>query len=92
MGINKKLIGGHLNTKDFRFKNAEGVECKLLFRKPNRKYYGDNCDQKMERFIGRLEKKYAYFYAPNRQEPRRLVRGRLGSAWDKGRRCESNYR
>ena len=44
MDINKKLIGGHLNTKDFRFKNAEGVEYKVLFRKPNRKYYGDDCD------------------------------------------------
>ena len=29
---------------EFKFKNAGGTEYKVLFRKPNKRYYGDDCD------------------------------------------------
>ena len=29
---------------DFKFKNTQGAEYKVSFRKPNKKYYGDDCD------------------------------------------------
>lgn len=33
-----------MNSRDFKFKNAKGEEYTVSFRKPNKRYYGEDCD------------------------------------------------
>ncbi len=33
-----------LSSRDFKFKNAKGEEYTVSFRKPNKRYYGEDCD------------------------------------------------